>query len=246
MTTQTDTANSGNSDYTHITVVLDRSGSMGSIASDVIGGFNHFLSEQRQHASGHASLSLVQFDTGNPFEVIHDFRPLPMVPPLTSATYEPRGGTPLLDAVGQAINSLDRSLKGLRDTEQPGRVLFVIVTDGEENASHQFTHSELSEMIAARTSRGWQFVYLSADLAAFADSDRIGIRESHKMAFDKTSRGTTNAFRSMSEKVLFSRSGDRVASDAFFDEADRSKQSLECRRRASSTGRRDGGDKSKN
>ena len=220
-----------NTNYTHIAVIIDRSGSMADIATDVIGGFNQFLSDQRNVKTNHATLSLVQFDTMNPFEVIHDFRTLPAIEPLNANTYQPRGGTPLLDAVGHGIKSLDERLTQMREHEKPGQILFRIITDGEENASRQYSHRAIRDLIAARTEQGWQFVYLSADLDAFADSDRIGIAESHKMAFDKTGRGTRDAFADVSFNISETRYGRKSRAQAFFEESQRAKYDLEQRRR---------------
>lgn len=220
-----------NADYTHITVILDRSGSMADIAPDVIGGFNQFLNDQRNVKIGHATLSLIQFDTQQPFEMVHDFRMVPMVPNLNTHTYQPRGGTPLLDAVGNGIFALNNSLAAMREHEMPGRVLFVIITDGEENSSRHFSHRDIRNLIEERTRAGWQFIYLSADLAAFADSDRIAIAESNRMAFDKNSRGTLNAFADLSNNIVMSRTGLKSSAHAFFEESDRAKHDLESQRR---------------
>ena len=220
-----------NPDYTHITVILDRSGSMADIAPDVIGGFNQFLNDQRNVKIGHATLSLIQFDTAEPYQVVHDFCMVPMVPELNAHTYQPRGGTPLLDAVGEGILTLDYRLETMRPHERPGRNLFVIITDGEENSSRQFTHRTVRNLIEARTAAGWQFIYLSADLAAFADSDRIAIAESSRMAFDKNSRGTRYAFADLSRNIAESRSGLKSRAQAFFEESDRAKHNLETQRR---------------
>ena len=101
------------SDYTHITVILDRSGSMEAIRNDTIGGFNSFLAAQKAE-TGFATLTLVQFDTQNAYEVIQDFRNIKEVPELTRTTFVPRAGTPLYDAMGKGINDLEHKLAGDR------------------------------------------------------------------------------------------------------------------------------------
>jgi hypothetical protein len=108
------------SDYTHISVILDRTGSMGSIRDDTIGGYNAYL-EKQQDEPGEATLTLVQFDTQDPYEVIHHFLPIKDVPNLTRQTYVPRGSTPLLDAIGRGINDLEQSLATLPDGGRPAR-----------------------------------------------------------------------------------------------------------------------------
>ena len=219
-----------NPDHTHITVILDRSGSMRRIASDVIGGFNQLLDEQRALEHGHATLSLTQFATGNPLMVTHDFQLLDRVPPLTAEMYTPYGGTPLYDAVGITLYKLKKTIEATAEYERPGKVLIVIITDGKENRSRRVTHTFLRRQIAFHTKEGWDFVYLSADLDAFGDSDRMGIRESHRMAFDKSARGTRHAFSALSKNISSSRSA-TAPRDTFFDQSDREQHDLERQRR---------------
>src|SRR5215211_8496284 len=116
-------------DYTHIAVILDRTGSMESICDDTIGGFNAFLKAQKAEPSL-ATLTLVQFDSQDPYEIVHRFKPLPEIPELTRETFVPRASTPLLDAMGRGINDLEKSLIDLTENERPSRV--VIITDGQE------------------------------------------------------------------------------------------------------------------
>jgi hypothetical protein len=105
-------------DYTHISVILDRTGSMQTIRDDTIGGFNAFLEDQKKQP-GQATLTLVQFDSEDPYEVIHDFKPIADIPPLTRETFVPRASTPLLDAMGRGINDLEKRIADL--PEQNGR-----------------------------------------------------------------------------------------------------------------------------
>jgi len=151
--------------YTHISVILDRTGSMESIRDDTIGGFNTFLKEQKA-VTGAATLTLVQFDTQNPYEVIHDFAPLAKVPELTRDTYVPRASTPLLDAMGRGINDLEKRVGLIPASRRPSKVIFVVITDGQENSSHEFRKDQIAKMIKDRTKKDdWDFVFLSADLA---------------------------------------------------------------------------------
>ena len=196
-----------NDNYTHIAVILDRTGSMASIRDDTIGGFNTFLAEQ-QAVPGQATLTLVQFDSQDPYEIIHRVVPIADVPPLTAATFVPRASTPLLDAVGRGIGDLDASLAAMPETERPGRVVFVIVTDGRENASREFRKDDIVRMIGERTEQGnWQFVFLSADLAAFHDAGHYGIAADSRLAYDKTAKGTADAWSSVSKRTAEYRSG---------------------------------------
>src|SRR5260370_41226881 len=127
-------------DATHIAVLLDRSGSMGVVQDETISGFNYFLKEQKA-AGDNATFTLVQFDSEST-DVVHEARQVRDVPDLNQDTYQPRGSTPLLDALGQTINSTGRTLAAIPDTNRPYKVLFVVITDGRANASHKFTKSQ--------------------------------------------------------------------------------------------------------
>ena len=180
--------------YTHMTIILDRSGSMESIRDDTIGGFNTFLGQQQQE-SGSATLTLVQFDTENPYEVIQHFTPLVFVPKLTWESFVPRGSTPLFDALGRAINDLEESLGRLKDEEKPSKVLLVVVTDGQENSSREFRRSQIESLVKTKTEQQhWQFVFLSADLQAMTEAKDIGFKDTAMRAFEKSSLGVHAAW----------------------------------------------------
>ncbi len=193
-------------DYTHMTVILDRSGSMEPIREDIIGGFNAMLSDQKAQP-GRATLTVVQFDGEDPYEVIHRFKPLQDVSPLDRTKYVPRGSTPLFDAVGRGINDIDGALAMLPEESRPRKVIFAIVTDGQENASTEFRKEQVTKMIKAKSDEGvWEFVFLSADLAAFHEGGEIGIHDRARMLFDKDGEGASRAFMKLSAGVLASRS----------------------------------------
>ena len=190
-----------NNDYTHISVILDRSGSMESIRDDTIGGFNSFLKEQKDQP-GTATLTLVQFDSQDPYEVIHRFKPIKDIPELTHGTYVPRASTPLLDALGRGINDLEKSVADLKEDERPSRVMVVVLTDGRENSSREFRKHQIETMIKAKTeTHAWQFVFLSADLAAIGDAMSVGIHADSSLLFDKSSKGTAAAWASLSKRT---------------------------------------------
>ena len=132
-------------DYTHIAVILDRTGSMESIRDDTIGGFNTFLKKQKAEP-GTATLTLVQFDTQDPYEVIHQFKPIGEVPELNRETYVPRASTPLLDALGRGVNDLEKNLSEIKEEERPSKVIVIIVTDGQENSSREFRKEQIEAM----------------------------------------------------------------------------------------------------
>jgi hypothetical protein len=188
-------------DYTHITVILDRSGSMESIRDDTIGGFNAFLKKQ-QAEKGTATLTLVQFDTQDPYELIHRFRPIGDVPAITRETFVPRATTPLLDAIGRGINDLEMSLGEIKKAALPSKVVFVVVTDGRENASREFRKDQIEKMIRERTEKSdWQFVFLSADLDAIGDAMAVGIHADAVLPFEKSGKGSQRAWESLSVRT---------------------------------------------
>lgn len=191
--------------YTHITVILDCSGSMESIREDTIGGFNAFVRQQKA-GPGEASLTLVQFDSQDPYEVVWHFRPVEKVPALTRETYVPRGGTPLLDALGRGINDIEASIRRLNDDEQPEQVIVAVITDGQENSSKEINKNQIEQMIRKRTEAGWEFVFLSADLAAIGDAMRMGFRQEATVAFEKSPEGVACCMESFSSRVLERRS----------------------------------------
>ena len=206
-------------DYTHITIILDRTGSMESIREDTIGGFNSFLNQQKS-IEGNATLTLVQFDSQDPYEVIHGFRPLKEVHPLTNETYVPRAATPLLDAIGMGINDLSNRITALNKKERPSKVIFVIVTDGEENSSREFTKKQIVKMIKKKTEKDfWQFVFLSADLSAIQEAHEVGFQASRALYFDKSAEGSSRAWDSLSAKAFAFRT--ELCEEINFDEDDR-------------------------
>lgn len=192
--------------YTHVTVILDRSGSMESVRDDTVGGINTFL-EQQKAGPGEATLTLVQFDTGDPYEVIHRFRPIGEVPPLTTETYVPRGGTPLLDALGRGINDIDSAVAGLGKGQAPEKVVVAVVTDGQENSSREFGKEQVREMVRRKTGEGWRFIFLSADLDAIDDAVSLGFRRSSTASFDMSGEGVHCCMSMLSDSVCRERAG---------------------------------------
>lgn len=190
-------------DYVHIAVVLDRSGSMDSIRSDTIGGFNHFLSEQKK-VPGYVTVTLVEFD--HEYLVRYSSTPLIHVRPLTEDTYRPRGSTALLNAIGRTIRDTGQYLSAMPEHERPSKVLFVIVTDGHENASHEesnpafrFTKAQINEMISLqRNQYSWEFVFLGANQDAIETGSSLGISRASSMTYAANSVGTQSAYASLS------------------------------------------------
>lgn len=155
---------------TDVTVVLDRSGSMSTCRAEAENGVNHFIEEQRRQP-GSCVLSLVQFDSVAEF--VHQAVPIADVPKFELA---PRGMTALLDAVGMAINATGARLAAMDEAQRPGLVVFVIVTDGQENSSHEYTKVQIKEMIERQQKDyQWQFTFLGANQNAFAEAAGLGI-----------------------------------------------------------------------
>lgn len=216
-------------DYTHIAIILDRTGSMESIRDDTIGGFNAFLNAQKAE-TGLATLTLVQFDSQDPYETVHRFKPLSEIPELTRETFVPRASTPLLDAIGRGINDLEKSLSDLPETEQPSRVVMVIITDGQENSSREFRKDQVGKMIREKQEKSsWQFVFLSADLDAIGDALEHGIYAASILAHDKDERGVGAAWASLSRRMSDYRAARKE--DVSFNEEDRAQQESEKKRK---------------
>jgi uncharacterized protein YegL len=157
-------------DLTDITVVLDRSGSMEACRAEAQGGLNAFVEKQKAEP-GEANFTLVQFD--NEYECVHAGVPIKDVPELTLV---PRGMTALHDALGRAINETGTRLAASAEDERPELVVFVVVTDGEENSSHEFKGAQVKEMIERQErDYNWKFTYLGANQDAFATGGSIGV-----------------------------------------------------------------------
>jgi hypothetical protein len=186
------------SDYTHISIILDRTGSMSSIRDDTIGGFNTFLNDQKKQP-GFATMTLVQFDTADPYEIIHKFKPIQEVPELTHETYVPRASTPLLDAMGRGINDIEKCIADIKEEDRPSKVVIVVITDGQENSSREFVKDQIVKMVKEKTEKdNWQFVFLSADLDAFMDAGVMGIMDHKRRIFAKDKMGSQQAWSGLS------------------------------------------------
>lgn len=205
-------------DFTDITIVIDRSGSMESMRADAEGGVRAFISEQAKQP-GECRVTLIQFDCD--YEIV--FRGL-RANECPAYSLVPRGSTALLDAVGRAINETGSRLAAMPETERPALVIFVITTDGQENASREFNYDQIRQMIATQqTVYKWQFTFLAANAESFAEGGKIGIARSHNAQFGIGKVLAANL--ATSEKVVRMRkqvSAGDVASNEFTDEELRS------------------------
>jgi Mg-chelatase subunit ChlD len=182
----------------HISVVLDRSGSMATIADDIVGGFNEYLAEQRQ-VEGRVRVTLAQFDSQDPFEVLINGVSLGEVTDLDRSSYRPRGSTPLFDAIGRMIAKIDadssaRSEVGALEEDQ----VMLIVTDGLENASREYSRQMIFDLIEARRSRGWVFVFLGANQDAFAEGHRMAFSQANSANWTASPEGSKEMWKDLS------------------------------------------------
>lgn len=184
---------------TELVFILDRSGSMSGLERDTIGGFNSMLEKQRKEP-GDAVISTVLFD--NETEVIHDRAAITDVPNLTDKEYYVRGCTALLDAVGGAIHHIGNVHKYARKEDVPEKTLFIITTDGMENASHRYTYDKVRYMIERQKERyGWEFLFLGANIDAAAEARRFGIDESMAVNYHCDKIGTALNYEVISEAI---------------------------------------------
>ena len=206
---------------TDITIILDRSGSMESVKSDTIGGFNSFVGEQ-QKVAGEASLSLIQFD--DQYEVVFEDQDINSAARLTEATFQPRGSTALFDAVGRTINAAGQRLAATAEENRPDKVLFVIMTDGFENASYAFSAAQIGEMINhQRSVYKWEFMFIGANQDAVLSAQQIGIPAAAALTYAANSEGTQAAYSMMASKVANYRESNDVQALSF-NEEDRERQ----------------------
>ena len=189
---------------TELVFILDRIGSMAGLEADTIGGFNAMTQKQRKEP-GEALVSTVLFD--NETQVIHDRVPLEKVPALTQKEYYVRGCTALLDAVGGAIHHIGNVHKYAREEDRPEKTLFVITTDGMENASRRYTYDKVKAMIEhQREKYGWEFLFLGANIDAAREAARFGIRADRAANYHADHIGTEVIYEAVSEAVCQVRS----------------------------------------
>jgi hypothetical protein len=212
--------------YTHISVVLDESGSMGSLFNDTVGGYNKFLESQKE-APGTATWSLTAFNGS--VRLIDSFRDINDTPNLGPATYKPGGGTALYDAIGATIVGCGVKLADMYEADRPEKVIMVILTDGEENSSREFSYERIQDMIKEQSEKyTWEFIFLGANLDAVAIGTGLGIKGGMSMTFAANGQGVGATFNSMSANLTNYRSMSKAdtlsTAYTFFDQGDRDQQ----------------------
>lgn len=172
---------------TELVFILDRSGSMGGLEQDTIGGFNAMIKKQKEEA-GEANVTTVLFD--DKYQLLHDRVDINNLKDMTSKDYYVGGCTALLDAIGTTIKSVNKKQKELSEEEQAEKVIFVITTDGMENASCHYDRDKIKKMIEKKqTKKNWQFMFLGANMDAVSEAGRIGIRADRSVTYANDSKG---------------------------------------------------------
>jgi uncharacterized protein YegL len=184
---------------TELVFILDRSGSMSGLENDTIGGYNAMLEKQKKEP-GEAVMTTVLFD--DKFELLHDRINLRGIAPITDKEYYVRGTTALLDAIGTTINKIGNVQKHTAEDERAEHVLFVITTDGMENASREFSYEQVQQMVEHQKSKyGWEFIFLGANIDTIAEARRFGIRKDRAVDYHADSEGTSLNYEVISETV---------------------------------------------
>ena len=211
-------------EYTHVSFLLDRSGSMEKLVGDTIGGFNKFLKDQKVE-KGKCTFSLVQFD--HEYKKVHEFEDIKKVNKLTKSSYIPRGSTSLLDSIGRLAVETGEKLSNMDEKDRPEKVLFITLTDGLENTSKEYTADLISDKVKHQEEKyNWKFVYLGANQDAIKVSSEYGISRGNTMSMSPTSIGTCSAYDTLSKVVTKSRGVDvrSFAAMNMIDDEDRKKQ----------------------
>ena len=197
---------------TEIVYILDRSGSMGGLETDTIGGFNSMIEKQKKTGE-EAFVSTVLFD--DRAEVLHDRVKIEQVPKMTGKEYYVRGCTALLDAVGDAIRHISNVHKYARKEDRPAKTIFVITTDGLENASSRYNYEKIRKMIEKRQKKnGWEFIFIGANIDSYAEAGRFGIKKDRTLNYVNDSDGLRNVYTGTANMMC------RVMAAASISEAD--------------------------
>lgn len=204
--------------HTEIVCIVDKSGSMGSVVDDAIGGFNEFLKGQ-QKVKGKANISVILFDTS--YRYLYEGVDIQKAQKFTNNNYVPSGMTALLDAVGRGISDLSQRIKGM--DKKPKNVIFCILTDGEENSSREHTKKTVADLIKKYQKKKWDFVFLGANIDSFAEAGKMGFKSANVTNMKSDGKGIKAGLRSASAYCFAVRTGGEVRSMADYYEAEDSK-----------------------
>lgn len=193
-----------NNYLTELIFVLDRSGSMEHLTLETIGGFNSLIERQKEEQKGEVKVTTVLFD--DQYELLHNHVNIKKIKRLTKKDYYARGCTALLDAVGKTIDSVGERLSATPEEERPGNILFVITTDGYENASQHYTKSKVKEMIERQQNQyNWNFLFLGANIDAVSEADSLGIRSDMACSPSASAMGVESSFEAIHHITDFMR-----------------------------------------
>lgn len=196
---------------TELVFILDRSGSMSSLETDTIGGFNSLIEKQKKEP-GEALVSTILFD--DRIEVLHDRVSLSRIEPMTEKDYFVRGCTALMDAFGGAIEHIGKIHKYARDEDRPEKTLFVITTDGLENASKRYKKWEVKRMVERQREKyGWEFLFLGANMDAAVEARQYGIPEDYAATYQCDEEGTTLNYQVISQAICNVRTCKSLSAD---------------------------------
>ncbi|MBR3422442.1 MAG: VWA domain-containing protein [Ruminococcus sp.] len=197
-----------NNNITELVFILDRSGSMGGLEADTIGGFNGMIEKQKKE-EGEAYVSTILFD--NESEVIHDRVKLSEIRPMTEEDYYVRGCTALLDAIGDAVKHISNIHKYARPEDVPAHTMFVITTDGMENASRRYTYKEIKKLIGKQKELGWEFLFIGANIDAVEVAERVGISKERTANYVSDSVGTSMVFQALAAPISAMRKNEAIS-----------------------------------
>ncbi len=183
---------------TELVFILDRSGSMHGLEKDTIGGFNSMIDKQKQE-QGDALVTTILFD--HEMQTLHDRISIKEIQPLTNKDYIVRGNTALLDAVGNTIAHITQIHKYIRKEDVPDNTMFVIITDGLENASRRYTHEKIKSMIEEKKAQGWEFIFIGANMDAVTEGAKMGIPAERSVNYLADEQGTDMLYQSVSASV---------------------------------------------
>ena len=206
---------------TELVFILDRSGSMAGFEADTIGGFNATIEKQKKQ-DGKVYVSTVLFD--NESKVIHDRVDISEIKPMTCEEYQVGGCTALLDAIGGAIHHIGNVHKYARPEDVPEHTIFIITTDGMENASYRYSSREIKEKIQRQTEKySWEFIFLAANIDAVETAERIGIRRERAANYRQTKKGVEKSYFAMSEAITAVRAccAEQIDLEKYLDEEDK-------------------------
>lgn len=213
---------------TDLVLILDRSGSMHGLECDTIGGYNSMLDKQRD-GEGTVRVTTVLFDTD--YEMLHNRQDIRAVEPMTDRQYQVRGCTALLDAIGRTIDRMVRAQRHSRPEDRADKVLFVIITDGMENSSRDYTMQQIRRMIEREKNKfGWEFLFLGANIDAIATASQFGIDADRAVNYHADSRGTALNYEAVSRAITHIRCSEAPMSAAWKAEIDEDFRSRESDR----------------